>query len=62
MRPQISLKAQFQITVNPRISSRGLIVNFEILHGGLIEGRLIRGRELIGNNIFLHGDQIEMTS
>ena len=25
-------------TVNPRISPRGLIVNFEILHGGLIEG------------------------
>ena len=25
-------------TVNPRISPRGLIVNFEILHGDLIEG------------------------
>ena len=26
-----------RFTVNPRISPRGLIVNFEILHGGLIE-------------------------
>ena len=26
------------ITVNPRIRPQGLIVNFEILHGGLIEG------------------------
>lgn len=25
-------------TVNPRICPRVLIVNFEILHGGLIEG------------------------
>ena len=43
------------ITVNPRISPRGLIVNFEILHGGLTEGGLIRGRGLIENNDFLHG-------
>ena len=41
-------------TVNPRISPRGLIVNFEILHVGLIEGGLIRGRGLIENDNFLH--------
>ena len=33
------------ITVNPRISPRGLIVNFEILHGGLIEEEGAYSRE-----------------
>ena len=46
--------SEISYTVNPRISPRGLIVNFEILHGGLIEGGLIRGRGLIENNNFLH--------
>ena len=32
----------------------GLIVKFEILHGGLIEGGLIGGSGLENNN-FLHG-------
>ena len=32
------------VTVNPRFSPRRLIVNFEILHGGLFEGGLIRGK------------------
>ena len=44
-----------RIPVNPRFSPWGLIVNFEILHGGLIKGGLIRGRGLIENNDFLHG-------
>ena len=36
-----------RLTVNPRISPQGLIVNFEILHGGLIEGGLFEGGGLL---------------
>ena len=35
---QGAIYSGFLFTVNPRICPRGLIVNFEILHGGLIEG------------------------
>ena len=35
------------ITVNPRFSPRGLIVNFEIWHGGLFEGGLFEGGGLL---------------
>ena len=35
---RLSSVSKQRLTVNPRISPRGLIVNFEILHGGLING------------------------
>ena len=46
-------------TVNPRFSPRGLIVNFEIWHGSLFEGELIRGRGLIEKICTLHGGLFE---
>ena len=42
-------------TVKPLISTQGLIVNFEILDGPLIEGGLIRGRGFIENKFFTWG-------
>ena len=36
-----------RVTVSPRIRPCGLIIDFEILHGGLIEGSLFEGGGLL---------------
>ena len=48
------------VTVNPRFSPRRLIVNFEILHGGLFEGGLFEGKGLIEKVCTLHGGLFEI--
>ena len=48
-----------RIPVNPRFSPWGLIVNFEILHGGLFMGGLYEGRGLIEKVCTLLGGLFE---
>ena len=55
----LKLFPQVAHAVNTRFSPQGLIANFEILHGGLFKGVLIRGEGLIEKVCTTHGGLFE---